>query len=253
MPNAARMLNYYLGGKDNFRVDRDAAGKVIEKCPNMAMVARANRHFMIRAARYCALRGARQFVEMNMGIPTSPSVHEAVRAVDPEARIVGVARDPVALCHARALVDDGASLRVVEGDVQRMGDVLDDPVLRQVIDLREPVVFLLAAVAESIVDDRHAAAAVGLLRERMAPGSYLVFSHATSTGSDPQAVERIEEVYAQSTCATVFRRRDQIHDLLDGLNLVEPGLVDVQQWHPERGLVEVFTRMRLLGAVACKS
>lgn len=248
-PNAARMHNYYLGGKDNFRTDREAVDRLGERLPNVAMTARANRRFLLRAARYCAEQGVDQFVEFDVGIPTSPSVHEVVRAVRPGATFVGVDHDPVALCHARALMDDGAAVRVIKGDIRSPDRVLADPALRRVVDLDRPVAVLLVGVAESILDDHWAARVVRTLRSAMAPGSFLVLSHATSTGSDASVLERFREVYARSTRAAVPRRRDQIHDLLEGFHLVNPGLVDVQRWHPGDGVRESVTRMRMLGAV----
>lgn len=231
LPNCARIYDYFLGGKDNYAADRAAADRMIEQFPDARPMARANRDFLLRAVRYCAQQGVDQFLDIGTGIPTHPAVHEVTRSVRPGIRVVGADNDPVVVCHGRALVDDGAGIRTIEGDLRGAAGILDDPVVEEVIDFGEPVAVLLTSVVDFVPEDEVATAAIRAFHDRMAPGSYVVMSHATSTGSSPEVLERFSKEYAESTTPAVFRPRDQILGMLSGFALVGPELVDVQEWH----------------------
>jgi S-adenosyl methyltransferase len=145
-PNIARMYSYWLSQKDHFATDRSAANKVLERFPEVADIARANRAFMTRAVRYLADQGITQFIDAGSGLPASPNVHEAARAVTPGARVVYVDRDPVVLAHARALLAVDDKVGVVAGDIRDPGSLVTEATASGVIDSTRPAGVLLTSV-----------------------------------------------------------------------------------------------------------
>lgn len=143
-PHPARMYDYYLGGKDNFPADRRAAEEVLKVFPEARQLARANRQFLVRAVGYCAEAGIEQFLDVGTGIPTSPNVPEVAREVQLGARVVGVDNDPIVLAHDRALVESSNDeIRILPGDLRRPWEFLDDPELREILDLTRPIAVAL--------------------------------------------------------------------------------------------------------------
>lgn len=238
-PNVARMYDYYLGGKDNFPVDREAAEKVIEAAPQTPAIARANRAFLRRAVRYMAGdAGIDQFVDIGCGLPTQGNVHQVARSVRNDAKVVYVDNDPMVLVHARALLATNENTVAVEGDLVRPEALLADPRLRGVIDLDRPVGLLLISVAHCVSDHAQLKGAVGTLCEALAPGSHVALSHITLPTSAPDqrdVARRGAQVYEgmKANTGMTFCDRGQLTELLGGLDLLEPGLVDLPDWRPE--------------------
>jgi S-adenosyl methyltransferase len=249
-PSIARMYNRWLGGKDNFEADRHAADALTAEFPEIAPVARANRAFVLRAVAYVADQGVRQFIDVGTGLPDSPGVHEAASVADP-ARVVYVDNDPVVLCHARALLATGPGVAVVAGDLRDPGAILRNPGLTGLIDLGRPVCVVLAAVLHFLTADQADAAAVAF-RNAITPGSYLIVSAGTCTGTSPVLIERLAAAYDGTTAVTA-RGEPEIAGYVAGLDLVPPGLVDVWAWRPD---TEWYwpppPSARILGAVARK-
>lgn len=231
-PSPARMYDYYLGGKDNFPVDREAADRALTVFPAARELARANRRFLISAVNFLARKGIEQFIDIGTGIPTSPNVHEIARSVTPSVRVAYVDNDPMVLAHDRALLAGAYGIAVVGGDARRAGDFACDDELRGVIDFTQPVGMLFVAVLHFVTDTEDPWGSVASLRELMAPGSYLVLSHGTSDGSDPAAVEAIRQAYRKAAAPAVFRTEREIGRFFDGFRLVYPGITDVSEWHP---------------------
>jgi S-adenosyl methyltransferase len=248
-PSTARIYNYWLGGKDHFAADRKAAKTIQGAFPHVPKLAKANRRFLASAVRFCVRQGIDQVIDIGTGIPAPPTVIDIARKQQPAARMVGVDNDPVVLAHDRALVETADEVRIVDGDLRHPRDILNSPVLGELIDLRRPVMLILVAVLHFVTEAECASDIVRTFREAMASGSYLVLSHATSSGSDPATVACFESVYAKATSPAVFRTDDQIRLLFDGFDLVEPGLVDVQDWPKSDGL---RTDVRVLGGVGWK-
>lgn len=246
----ARMYDYFLGGKDNMAADREAAERVIAAYPQARRLARANRRFMTRAVWYLAEHGIRQYVDLGSGLPTSPNVHEVARNVRPDARVVYVDSDPVVASHIRALgcPDDGVA--VVERDIRLTQEIIADRRLTGAIDWSAPVAVLAVAVLHFIPDEDDPGEIMAAFRWRMAPGSYLVISHATSDGADRGVLSEIEQAYQRSTAPAVARTSAGIRLFFTGLDLVEPGLVDVSQWRPDTS--EKPTKIRFLAGVGRK-
>jgi S-adenosyl methyltransferase len=249
-PSTARIYNYWLDGKDHFLADRGAAKAIQDVFPHAPQLARANRRFLAKAVGFCARQGIDQVLDVGTGIPAPPTVIDIARKQQPAARMVGVDNDPVVLAHDRALVETSDGVRIVEGDVRQPQDILNNPVLQDLIDLRKPVVIVLVALLHFVTEAECASSIVKAFRETMAPGSYLILSHATSSGSDPNTVACFESVYAGATSPAVFRTEEQILHLFDGLELVDPGLADVQDWPTRNGN---RTDVRVLGGVGQKS
>lgn len=236
-PSTARMYDYGLGGKDNFEADREAAERVFAVIPEAREIAQANRVFLQRAVRLCAQAGVTQFVDIGTGIPTYPAVHDVAHEVAPEARVVYVDNDPVALAHARALManmdGNGDRVAVIDADMRRPNTIIDHPELLRYIDWNQPVAVLLLLMLHFVTDDEDPAHIVAALRRRMAPGSYLALTHVSGDAVTGEETERLEAVYNSATSTITCRSHDRIRDMLAGFTLTEPGLVFLEDWRPD--------------------
>ncbi|MFB4306764.1 SAM-dependent methyltransferase [Actinomadura sp. GTD37] len=230
IPNVARMYDYYLGGKDNYAADREAAEKILHAAPFTPVLARHNRRFMQRAARHLALSGIRQFLDIGTGLPTQGNVHEVVRPLVPDARVVYVDNDPVVAAHGRALTATDDATIVLRHDMRDTGALLADPALRDAIDLGEPVGLMLLSMLHCLGDDEDPYAAVAALRDALAPGSHVVISHITG---DDDVTDNSVSVYGRANTGMTHRSRDRLLAFFDGWTLLEPGLVRLDEWRPE--------------------
>jgi O-methyltransferase involved in polyketide biosynthesis len=227
-PNAARIYDYLLGGKDNFAADRDAAAQLLRALPDATQVARANRAFLAAAVRYVAGRGIGQFVDIGAGLPTSPNVHESARVAVPDARVAYIDNDPVVVSHARALLARDDLVAVVSGDVRKYDAILSSRELDSLIDLSRPVCVLFVSMLH-FLPAYEADAAVAAFRERMAPGSYLVISAGHQNERNTSAQEQIQEAYGSDIILT-GRPAAEIAAYFGDFELVPPGLVPVTEW-----------------------
>jgi hypothetical protein len=235
-PSVARMYDYYLGGKDNFASDREAAEKVMSVLPKVRHVARENRAFLGRAVRFLAQRGIHQFIDIGAGLPTRENVHQVALDVAPDARIVYVDNDPIVLAHAHALLADNPWTRVIEGDLHAPKAIVEHPEVQAHIDFREPVAIILCAIMHFVEDDEEAAGIVAHLRETLPPGGALVLSHGFQGELSDETMGRAQDIYARTKGSLKARDRDAIRTLFSGLELVEPGLVHVGAWRPDHDL-----------------
>jgi SAM-dependent methyltransferase len=233
VPNAARIYDFMLGGKDHFQADRDAAAKVLQVLPGSAQACRANRDFLQRAVRYLAAAGIRQYIDIGSGLPTVGNVHQVAQEADPSARIAYVDYDPIVLAHARALLEISPAVVVIPGDLRKPGDILAHPGLTRLIDFRQPVAVLLIAVLHFLTDDDGPRDAVREIITRLAPGSYLALSHVTADHVTPAAAATAQGVYTSASAPVTARTRAQVTRFFDGLTLIGPGVCDVSAWHPE--------------------
>ncbi|MEU8247460.1 SAM-dependent methyltransferase [Nonomuraea sp. NPDC048916] len=229
-PNVARLYDYFLGGKDHFPADREAAEQILRVAPEVRAAARANRAFLERAVHELAAAGVTQFLDLGTGLPTRRSVHEMAREVAPGARVVYVDRDPVVLVHGRAMLA-GEGTAVVYGDVCKPGEILRSPEVLRTIDFGRPVAILLLAVMHFVSDADDPGRILATLREAVAPGSHLVISHAASDAR-AAAVRKGVEVYQRTTSPLSPRDRERVAAMFEGWELVEPGLVWLPQWRP---------------------
>ncbi len=229
-PSTARMYDYYLGGKDNFGVDREAAEKVLASAPEIRQVAIENRAFLGRVVTFLAGEGIRQFIDIGTGLPTRGNVNEVAQAAASGARVICVDHDPVVCTHARALLEDAGNVAVVKAAMEQPGEILADPAVRQLIDFAQPVAVLFFSVLHFATD---ATPIVTAFRDAMAAGSYLALSHGVPSqvpGGSETAGE-VKQVYGTSNSpGGAFRTEAEILELFTGFDLVEPGLVPVADW-----------------------
>jgi S-adenosyl methyltransferase len=238
-PQAARRYDYLLGGKDNYAVDRQSGDELRKAFPAIAEAVRENRRFMRRAVHHLAAEcGIDQFLDIGVGMPIAPNVHEVAQAVIPTARVAYVDHDPVVAVHARALLTGSTpGVRVfVPGDLRRPWSILDSPALRDTLDLQRPVGLLLIAVLHFIEDDDLAYAAVDHLVAGMPPGSFVALSHVTYDPLPPAVATRLTRMSAPGAGHGPFRARTrrQVARFLDRLEVIAPGLVSTVEWHPDR-------------------
>ncbi len=203
--------------------------------PGLPKIMQANRAFMRRAVRFAAAEGITQFLDIGSGIPTFGSVHEVARAVSPEARVVYVDHDPVAVAHSQAVLAGDEHADVVAADLRKPREILDSPQVQALIDQNRPVALLLVAILHFVEDTDDPYAAVTELRDALAPGSLLVLTHASYEGIPlpPERAEGAVDVYKGIRNPLVMRSREAIARFFEGYDMVEPGLVPMPQWRPE--------------------
>src|SRR5579859_3788876 len=233
VPNIARVYDWMLGGKDNFEADRALAAQLVANGPASAWIARQNRAFLVRAVRYCAEQGIRQFLDLGSGLPTMDNVHEVAGRASPDARVVYVDNDPVAIVHARALLAKSPGVAVVEADLRRPEEVLELARSAGLLDFSQPLAVLMVAILHFITDDDDPGRILSTFIAAMAPGSYLALSHATHD-AQPEEASRAAAMYRRASSPLVTRTRAEIAALFAGLPLVDPGLVFTVQWRPDQ-------------------
>jgi O-methyltransferase involved in polyketide biosynthesis len=239
MPNEARMIDYMLGGKDNFAADREAADRALALAPELPLMVRESRRFLDRAVRFLVESGIRQFVDIGCGLPTQGSVHEVAHATAPDARVVYVDNDPLVVNHAQALLSDCVRTGVVRADLREPDALLTHPRLTELIDLRQPVGFILVGVLTLIPEDDLALGIIDRLCRAAAPGSYFVVTHAISDRR-PQVTEKLAELFQDEQIVRGARRRNvrtqaEVEPYFENLDIVEPGIVPVPAWRPDLG------------------
>lgn len=231
-PHIARIYDYWLGGKDNFASDRAAAEQVMLATPTIKPGVTANRAFLSRAVRTIVGHGVTQFLDIGTGIPTANNTHMVAQAADPECRVVYADNDPIVLAHARALLSGvTAPTAFVDADLRDTGRILDEAA--RLLDFDRPVGLLLIAVLHCIPDDDDPRGIVGTLLDALAPGSFLAVTHP---GIDqmPERMAAAEDALTKAMGFRVtFRTRDGVGAFFSGLDLLDPGVVPVQDWRPD--------------------
>ncbi|GAA5116928.1 SAM-dependent methyltransferase [Pseudonocardia adelaidensis] len=252
--HGARIYDYILGGKDNYAVDRAAGDASLRLWPALRVHMSENRSFMHRVARHLAERGVRQFLDIGTGIPTSPNLHEVVQAVAPDARIVYVDSDPTVLAHARARMTSTPEGRTayVCADMREPDTVLNAPQLRATLDLGEPVGLTLIAVLHFIAEDDLAHQVVQRLVDALAPGSFVGASIATDDFA-PVPLAQVQHVYEAYGETVRWRSKAQAEKFFAGLEILDPGIVQIHKWRPQRGTAPIADAdIAMYGAVARK-
>ena len=256
-PHAARMYDYYLGGKDNFPADRAAAARVVDLLPSAPTGSRANRRFLGRAVRFAADLGIRQFLDIGTGLPSRDNTHEVAQAAAPDARVVYVDNDPIVLSHARAKLRSTAEGRIayVDGDFRDPASILDAPETKALLDLTRPVALLVVALLHFIPDAEDPAGLLVRYRDALPPGSVLVLTHGTGELMPPEVAAAVTLAYSRAGLDIVSRTRAEVLEYFGDLELVEPGVVPVHEWRPDSDEDRALTRLDVPGyaGVALKS
>jgi SAM-dependent methyltransferase len=234
-PSAARIYDYWLGGSHNFAIDREVAREVSALVADTALIMQVNRAFLHRAVRLLIGEGIRQFLDLGSGIPTLGNVHEVAQKASPDAKVVYVDIDPVAVAHSQHILGGNPNAAVIKEDLRNADAILSDPRVRALLDFDQPIAVLMMAVLHFIPHEDDAEAIVARYRDAIGPGSFLGLSHGTA-----DAVQLTEEELSQgigqmarTTTPVTTRTRAEVERLFSGLELVEPGVVWTAEWRPE--------------------
>jgi hypothetical protein len=231
--HVARVYNYWLGGKDNFAADRAAGEQAIKAFPNIVLSARSNRAFLARTVRFLAGEaGIRQFLDIGTGIPSANNTHEVAQAVAPESRIVYVDNDPVVLAHARALLssDPEGATDYIDADLRNPQQILAGA--EQLLDFSRPVAVMLMAILQHLSDEDDPYQVVAALMGAMPSGSYLALSHPAKDIDAAEMAKMADSLNQMMAEKVTFRDRASVTRFFDGLELVDPGMVQASKWRP---------------------
>jgi hypothetical protein len=235
-PHAARIYDYFLGGKNHFAADREVAEKSLASIPSGRVGAREQRAFLGRAVRYLAGEaGITQFLDIGTGLPTTDNVHEVAQAITPRSRVVYVDNDPLVLAHARALLTSSAEGRTayIHADLKSPGEILSSPVVREVLDFTRPIALMLVGILHFLEEKDEPERVIDTLLDALPPGSYLTASHLNPE-HDPAGVAAGVRAYRAGGVTVQARDSGELAALaFRGLELVPPGIVSVSEWRPD--------------------
>ncbi|WP_067633122.1 SAM-dependent methyltransferase [Actinomadura latina] len=252
IPHPARVYDAWLGGKDNYAADRAAAEAGLQAFPSTVKSVRANRAFLARTVEYLvAEAGIRQFLDIGTGLPSANNTHEVAQAIAPECRIAYVDNDPIVLAHAEALLrsTDSGATDYIDADLREPGKILQEA--SRTLDFSRPVAVMLIAVLHFIPDEPNPYQIADSLMAAVPPGSYLVVSH-TAKDIFPEEMAAFARAMNQKSAEKVtLRDHEQVAGFFRGLDLVEPGVVQVPQWRPRSDL-EASAPAALWGGMARK-
>jgi hypothetical protein len=229
----ARIYDYLLGGYHNFEIDRETIEKSILVNPNVRPAAIANRSFLRRAVNFLLDQGIDQFLDIGTGIPTVGNVHEIVQGTNPEAHVVYVDIDPVAVAHSRTILQGNPRVIAIQGDARKPKELLENPELQALLDFSRSIGVLFVAVLHFVPEDDLAYNSVYTMRDALPSGSYIVISHSTYENAPPDVYEKIVKIGNQASLAFKHRTLPEMKRFFEGLELVDPGVVHVPLWRPE--------------------
>jgi hypothetical protein len=234
VPHIARMYDYWLGGKDHFAADRAAAQKAAETDPRLLAGVRGNRAFLARSVRFLAAEaGIRQFLDIGTGIPSANNTHEVAQATAPGSRVVYVDNDPIVLAHARALLTGaGGVTAYIDADARNPAEILE--AAGKTLDFSEPVALILIGLLHCIPDDNDPWAIVRTLVDAIPAGGYLAISHPSHDFYADLSRKMVADLNSAMKEPLTFRGRDDVLRFFDGVTLIEPGLVRIPDWRPDR-------------------
>jgi hypothetical protein len=252
--HSARIWNYWLGGKDYFRVDKELGDQILGFVPELVRSARADRQFLAREVRYLAgEQGIRQFLDIGTGLPTVDNTHQVAQHIAPESRIVYVDNDPLVLAHAHALLTSApeGACDYIEADLHDPGSILQQAA--KTLDFSQPVAIMMLGIINFVMDTAQARQIVRLLTDALPPGSYLTISHPTTEVDAAPMIQAVQFWNEQGSAPMTLRTREEILSLFDGTDLVEPGVVTCSRWRPDPMEVGEITDVTHFGGVARKN
>ncbi|MFD7935053.1 SAM-dependent methyltransferase [Streptomyces sp. NPDC059755] len=232
-PHTARIWNYWLGGRDNYEVDRVTGDRIRELHPGIGAYARADRLFLGRAVRHLVTEaGVRQFLDVGTGLPTADNTHEVAQRLAPDSRIVYVDNDPLVLAHARALLTSTPEGRTdyLDEDLRNVDALLEHAA--KTLDFDAPVALMLLGVVIFVGDDEDPYGLVRRLVDRLPAGSHLVLSHTVTSPAMPDVDEAVTFWNEHGTPKLTQRTPQDVARFFDGLELLEPGVVSCSRWRP---------------------
>lgn len=254
----ARVYDAFLGGRDNYAIDREVRDAVADLIPDSDIMARDNRAFLVRVCRYLAMHcGITQFLDCGSGLPSAENVHEVVQHIDPDAIVVYVDNDPVVLAHGRAILEENEHSHFVSADIFTPGGVLEHPSVRRYLDFSEPIGLLHFATVHHYDGARPPTEIMREYVDALPSGSYVAVSHFLDPENEHSALARkVESIFRDGPLGSgVFRTMAQIEELFAGLELVEPGVVRTVDWWPDGPQLDELTPLRhcLAGGLGRKS
>lgn len=234
----ARVYDAFLGGKDNYAVDQAVYQKVLQVTPQAADYAKDNRSWLIRAVRFLvANAGIDQFLDCGSGLPTAENVHHAAQRINPEATVVYVDIDPVVAAHGRALLEENEHTHFIAGDLTKPAELLKDPVVTQHLDFTRPLALIQCGTMHHVSDGQNPRQIMADYIDALPSGSFVGLTHFIdpADGSEhSQLAKDVEAAFLASSMGTGwFRTPDEIKALLNGLELIDPGLVILADWWPD--------------------
>ncbi|MQA09092.1 MAG: hypothetical protein GEU98_11210 [Pseudonocardiaceae bacterium] len=247
--SVARVYDALLGGKDNYEVDRVVYRSVLESSPEAPRTAQAIRQWLVRVVRWLAgPAGMDQFLDLGSGLPTVENTHEVAQRVNPEARVVYIDNDPIVGAHGRALLEENDYTHFAEADLTRPSELLQHPVVTQHLDLERPYVLMQCNTLHHLMDEENPYEIMRSYLDALPSGSYAALCHFWDPAEeDAELSEFAKDMEARLTESSMgsgrFRTRKQIESYLEGLELVEPGLVMLHEWWPEGPRLSPLTNM----------
>jgi hypothetical protein len=234
IPSIARTYDYMLGGAHNFAVDRQLADTVDRIMPRTREIARLNRSFLRRAVLFMVESGIRQFLDIGSGVPTVGNVHEVAQHAAPDARVVYVDKDPVAVAHSELLLQDNDHAAVIQADLREPEKILTDPATRRLLNFDEPVGLLMVMMLHYVPDENDPYGIVATYRDTIASGSFFALSHVTADQRSDQISEAAEAISrARTADELIYRSHAEVVRFFDGFELIEPGVVGCGLWRPD--------------------
>jgi len=240
-----------LGGKDNFAADREVAEMAHKAFPDGGRAAHVNRDLLGRAVRYMAAQGIIQFLDLGCGLPTVENTHQIAQAVNPDARVVYVDNDPVVLAHGRARLADRASTAIVAADLREPDELWSAPEIAGFLELTKPVGLIANAVIHYVPDEEDPHGIISRYKELLAPGSCLLLTHFSNSCAEARA---LEEVLLSTLGCGQLRTTEEITQFFDGLDIVQPGIGWLPDWHPDepRQASSGISELLYIGGLGCK-
>jgi hypothetical protein len=252
-PHMARVYDFWLDGKDNYAADRAVAEQVAAAYPNVRAAVRAQRAFLARAVRFLVTEaGIRQFLDIGTGLPSANNTHQVAQRAAPQSRVVYVDNDPVVLAHARALLassPEGAT-SYIDADLRATGTILERAA--DVLDFGQPVAVMLLGILQGIPDQEKPDAIVARLMDAVPPSSYLAISQIASDVAAEEVAEGVQRYNERAAAPVAARTHAEVSRFFAGLELVEPGIVQVHRWRPAPGDLDNGSDLAIYAGVGRK-
>jgi SAM-dependent methyltransferase len=241
--SVARVYDFLLGGKDNYKIDRQAAAELAAAMPDVVDIAKDNRAFLNRTARFVARQtGVYQYLDLGSGLPTAENVHQIVQRINPESKIVYVDHDPVVLAHGRASLEENEQTRLIGADITDPSSVLDNEVVREHLDFEQPIALFCLATLHNLECELHEATqAMRTYIDALPSGSFVAISHLYDPGEeDGAAMQHLVSAARKGALGTATARtKSQMLELFEGLELIQPNafsapdIVELARWWPD--------------------
>ncbi|KAJ6143956.1 hypothetical protein N7471_003409 [Penicillium samsonianum] len=231
-PSVARMYDFYLGGTSSRAIDRDAVAEVAKAMPDCFDLCLENRSFLRRAVRYMASQGVTQFVDIGSGLPTVSNTHEIAQSINPDAKVLYVDMDPAVLELGQKLLAPNKSTAIICADIRNPHEVFAHPDFNRLIDSTKPIGILMMCVA-CFFTEPEISSIMGDIRSVICEDSYVAVTHDTLDGhrNEKEKIARVQKIYSETPIPIYFRNHDEVSKIFEGLRLVDPGVVMLDEWH----------------------